>query len=1260
MGNALPIFDIPASKLTDLSDEDLRELIARLCEAERERKGGYRSEVRWGGDQNAPDGGIDITVKIVENFEPTPMLARRVIGIQVKKPDLSATAITREMRPDKVLRPAISRLADQGGAYVIASARANCADSALRDRKCAMKAAVADDPNGAKLHLEFLDQQAIGRWVSSHPSVATWLRERLGLHQLTGWRPFGRWSSTPAGESDELICADGLSFDVGYNESIGNIPDALDRMRHLVRDGRNALRIIGLSGIGKSRIVQALFEKIGNNPPLPASHAVYADLSDDPAPAPAQMLDALTARNDPAILIIDNCPPETHRQLAEALTRQETRVSLITVEYDVRTDQPETTDVVRIKAEGPDIVESLLRRRHPGLSPADARRLAELAQGNARLGIALANAAPRKGTLSAFDDASLFKRLFWQRDRRDDKLARAAEAFSLVYSFDVEGEEQPDELTFLGTFAELSRRTMYRQAATLRERGLAQARGRWRAVLPHALANRLAQQALQKISWCDIADEFADKTRLRRSLARRLAYLHDSEEACRIIDRWTEIDGPLHAQTMDFQLFGTCGHLIPDKALEIIREVIGENRDKPDDPWFSSDLERLRTVALRVAHSETYFARACECLFGPSLTADGQCIIWADKAPFSLFWLYLSGTMAGTDARIRVAEDFLQSDDPARNRRGIGMLLAALETDSWISSYLFRDDARPESSGWAPDSQKEIVGWYTSWLSMAARVVLSQSSVSDTVRSVLAKMVGRIWRAVPQTRHRIYDIARRLHAAKPWPEGRQAFRWVFYVIDKRGETIAEAERDGLKAIIEALKAVNLVDRVREELALRYKLPVPDGDHAAAEEQRAQRLVILGRELAESPEDLVAIAPELFEFEGLSLHSLGFGLAEGTKRPEQIWEILRDHVPGNLASARRVEVLIGFLHGLDETRPDVAGAIRAECRRTPALRHEYGLFLPAGVLSSEEFFHIVEIISEAETDTWSLSNIVWRDERQLDDEQRVALLRALQQRPDGARRIMDSLDMLRFVQRKVRSVFPDALCAIAIDALEILLQQDEIGDDLERKMSEVIASCVESDRQEKARRIADALVLRAQHKFGSTYDIKNMLAIMFQYAPIPMLDRFFPDETAEVVIKLRDDQESHPMMKLDPEALVRWCRNGEGRWTRVAAHVPILPYPDRGEKGAETITSLARVLVDAAPDPADVVEAFLENIVPTSWSDSRADIVEARLNAIESLRNHPDKRVASTIDRLAPAIREWIDKARNEERTRHREQDQSFE
>lgn len=77
------------------------------------------------------------------------------------------------------------------------------------------------------------------------------------------------------------------------------------------------VRLVELSGVGKTRLAQALFDARTGARPLPPSLAIYTNLSDDPDPQPTGLASDLIANRTRVILIVDNCPPDLHRRLAE-------------------------------------------------------------------------------------------------------------------------------------------------------------------------------------------------------------------------------------------------------------------------------------------------------------------------------------------------------------------------------------------------------------------------------------------------------------------------------------------------------------------------------------------------------------------------------------------------------------------------------------------------------------------------------------------------------------------------------------------------------------------------------------------------------------------------------------------------------------------------------------------------------------------------------------------------------------------------------
>jgi hypothetical protein len=172
------VFEITADDIALLHDEDIRTLVGLLCESEvRSRP---TSSVTWGGHQNAPDGGLDVSVTLpagraIDGFVPRP-----AIRFQVKEHDMPRAKILEEMCPSGIIRPIIQELADRSGAYVIVSSKGSTADTALRNRRKAMADAVSGLANANALTLDFYDRTRLATWVRNHAGLIPWVREKVG------------------------------------------------------------------------------------------------------------------------------------------------------------------------------------------------------------------------------------------------------------------------------------------------------------------------------------------------------------------------------------------------------------------------------------------------------------------------------------------------------------------------------------------------------------------------------------------------------------------------------------------------------------------------------------------------------------------------------------------------------------------------------------------------------------------------------------------------------------------------------------------------------------------------------------------------------------------------------------------------------------------------------------------------------------------------------------------------------------------------
>jgi len=283
---------------------------------------------------------------------------------------MPVSEIDKEMRPQGVLRPAIAELALMGGAYVIVSAQGSVTDSALADRLAAMRTALDDCEHASQLKTDFYDRERLAVWTNAFPGAATWVRGRIG-GGMSGWGPIRTWADISTDViSDYVVSEDAHVSEEkqGSQEKLA-IPEALDRLRALLGQPRQCVRLIGMSGVGKTRFVEAMFEGgIGDGAPLDPALSVYTDFSGDITPSANEMARRLVDAGHRAILIVDNCKPDTHGDLVKICSSPQSRVSLLTVEYDVRDDVPEHTDVFRLTTGAGSAIEHWLEREFPHVS----------------------------------------------------------------------------------------------------------------------------------------------------------------------------------------------------------------------------------------------------------------------------------------------------------------------------------------------------------------------------------------------------------------------------------------------------------------------------------------------------------------------------------------------------------------------------------------------------------------------------------------------------------------------------------------------------------------------------------------------------------------------------------------------------------------------------------------------------------------------------------------------------------------------------
>jgi len=325
---------------------------------------------------------------------------------------MAAAAIKKEMRPRGVLRSVFGDLARSGGAYILAT-NEDVGSNGARTRLHAMRAELKGLAGSEGIALDFYSADKLARWANCHVGVAMWLRENDG-RELMGWRPFGPWSTSY--EAPYLLDETARVSINGKTDA--TVVEAIATIRHVLNAPRGAVRLVGISGMGKTRLAEALFDNtVDGATSLSRSLAIYGDAGLDLAIPPPAAAERLATSGTRAVLVVDNCTDRLHRQLAEIVARKRSGTSLLTIDYELDGEKLEGTCVVRLGQSSDATIDDLIAQRFPDLNSLVRKRLTEFGGGNARIALAIARGVREGDSLTDLDDMALIDRLF-QDERR--------------------------------------------------------------------------------------------------------------------------------------------------------------------------------------------------------------------------------------------------------------------------------------------------------------------------------------------------------------------------------------------------------------------------------------------------------------------------------------------------------------------------------------------------------------------------------------------------------------------------------------------------------------------------------------------------------------------------------------------------------------------------------------------------------------------------------------------------------------------------
>lgn len=1253
------MFDVTKDDVAGLDDAQLRDLVGRLCEAELRRLGQPVTCVTYGGHQDAADGGLDARVEVAPGCPVAGFIPSAITGYQVKATDMTKSQIIREMAPGGTPRPILQELADRSGAYILVSSRSSLTDRALRDRRQAMRDALAGMANHEQLLVEFHDQQSMATQIRQFPGLVLWVLQQVG-RRLAGWQPYDSWSQPGRDAAAEFL------LDVAPRFETKRVDDqpirlttvqGIQRVRSALAQPGRAVRLVGLSGVGKTRFAEALFDNRIGEQALSTALVAYTNHEEHPEPSPEALARTLIAERRRAILVVDNCGPDLHRRLVDLCTSPDSTVSVLTIEFDVQVDEPERTDVLLMRGLPGPLVEGLIHQRFPTVSRVDAQTIAELADGNSRIALALAEASLQGRSISTLKANELFGRLFWQHGVEQPALHHAAKICSLVYSFDgVTLEEENSELSRLAALAGQTADELFRHIAFLERKHLVQRRGKWRAVLPHALANRLAGEALEEVPTARILQRLDSQPddRLFKSFTHRLSFLDRHPKAREIVSEWLEPQGRFGdvcaLDPEQWKMLGYIAPVAPDQTLAALERAGGAALARE---WSlaSAGEDLLRSLA----YEPNVFERSCRLLIDMVVHAEEEGIRRnARLTVISLFPLFFSGTHAPIGARLSVAEGLLVSEEEPRRQLGLEFLQALLQSEHFTSHLSHSFGARTRDYGYWPESGEEISHWFRSVLLLIDRLSRQSGELRAALRTRLAERFQGLW-IHTRVQEPLASLMRSLADGRFWREGWAACRRTLH---DNGGRLKPEWLVPLQELDRVLRPTTLPDQVRAMALGEWDVGLDlDGfDDIIVEEGRSGRreredeiVRRLGARLAGQPEALLELLPELM-YGGHRIWALGQALASTAADPDQIWTALVEGYANSAATGRDARILCGFLEQTARQDRAVAHRLLEVTRSHPQLIPCYAQLHAAIGLDAQGVDQLLQVAEMGVLPADAFRYLaLGRATDSVDEDSLRRLLLAVAELPGGVDAALHVLHMRLFSDQQEGRSFGPALKSCG---LELLIRCDLAG----RRhidfygVQEVASACLAGEGGQEGTVLLARHLRSTSSRFQShSGDLVGLLAALLRLHPIAVLEAMFSGTEEEIhaanwLLDPVRDHHANPLAEVSTEVLLAWCAGAPIRRFPIAAS--LVSYSQRQEPdGPLRWTEVALSLILQSPDPEAVLLEIVDRFRPRGWSGSGVAIIESQGELLDLLPDLLPPTFATAIQGAKAALQRSIESMR---------------
>jgi hypothetical protein len=523
--------------------------------------------------------------------------------------------------------------------------------------------------------IKIYDANLIRDWTNEYISAISYVQLCNGIARPSGlqiWNEFKSYKS---------------------NQSIFKTNSELDAIIEQIRshiENKRSLRIEGVSGIGKSRLIcealspgekneEGAYDLIRKSI---SDNVIYFDLGTNNGQSILDFVKSL-GTTFPAILVLDNCEPVFHQQFLKEAERTGGIINIITIDYEKWSNTEFLQcDVIELKSEFyKTVTADILKEEYSAkLSDSAIKHLIVFSEGNPKMAFKFVESALREQNLGTSFDDELVKKLIFGRSEYNANEFIVLRLFSAFKYFEYPSDEYyninqahyntlSEHIEYFSLKLDVSKQKIREIILKFIEKGVLERRGHKIVIRPNPLSLKLSLLFWQALAPPEYEDFIISlPATLKSPMVEQLQQLGTNDAVKDLIIKLWGIDGNFSTaeilnSSIGSRLFRSIVTVNPKATVKVLTKNY-LNQPKEYLKTIVEGRQNLVWALERLCFREETFVESSKVLMCFAV-AEIESYYSNNATDYftQLFRIYLAGTEVGYAPRLEVLKWALEKKD---------------------------------------------------------------------------------------------------------------------------------------------------------------------------------------------------------------------------------------------------------------------------------------------------------------------------------------------------------------------------------------------------------------------------------------------------------------------------------------------------------------------------------------------------------------------------------------------------------------------